>query len=146
MDSTEVASTGDTGTVEVSEITKTVEQETPEGAFKHEEMKEQLQDQLEKLDGVQEKAEELLPTSEAPFKEEELKVEILTDIPEPATSTKPPTDAEICEELLKYLQEDSFNLNITERQLRNRLEEHFGLPLKDRKAIIRDKVSDPAST
>ena len=53
-----------------------------------------------------------------------------------------PSDAEIKDELLKYLQEDSFTMDVTERQLRGRLEKHFGLPLKDRKGIIRDKVWD----
>ena len=53
---------------------------------------------------------------------------------------KPPTDAELLEQLLRYLEEDSFTMDVTERQLRSRLEKHFGVPLKDRKTIIRDKV------
>jgi hypothetical protein len=51
-----------------------------------------------------------------------------------------PTDVEITDKLLGYLEEDTFTMDITERQLRNRLEQHFGVPLKDKKSIIRDKV------
>lgn len=51
-----------------------------------------------------------------------------------------PSDDEISEELLLYLKEDSFTMDVTERQLRTRLEKHFCVPLKEKKAIIRDKV------
>jgi len=68
--------------------------------------------------------------------------------PEPAQEIKEeetempivPTDVEITDTLLGYLKEDTFTMDITERQLRSRLEKHFGLPLKDKKSIIRDKV------
>ena len=55
-----------------------------------------------------------------------------------------PADAELLAELLRYLEEDSFTMDVTERQLRNRLEGHFGVSLKDRKTIIRDKVAEPS--
>lgn len=56
------------------------------------------------------------------------------------TAPAAPSDGAIKEELLKYLKEDTFTMDVTERQLRTRLEAHFGMPLKDKKTVIRDQV------
>lgn len=74
--------------------------------------------------------------------EPEAKQEPAQDIKEEVAEVSvPPSDAELTSTLLGYLKEDTFTMDITERQLRNRLEKHFGVPLKDRKSIIRDKVA-----
>ena len=52
-----------------------------------------------------------------------------------------PSEVAIKVKLLSYLEEDTFTMNVTERQIRGRLEEHFGVPLKDKKKVIRDEAS-----
>ena len=61
-------------------------------------------------------------------------------VAEASGSVQSPSDEAVEEELLKYLKEESFTLDVTERQLRTRLEAHFGVPLKHKKTVIRDRV------
>ena len=131
-------------TIETVELTNTIEGVPANGL----DVKKEANEAVDRL--VKPAVAEVRTTLDAlkdekkPEENEEIVVEATIEAQDTPSVAKPPTDAELLEELLRYLEEDSFTMDTTERQLRNRLEKHFGVPLKDRKTIIRDKVGRPA--
>ena len=127
-------------TVETAVPTKTIEEAPPASAGIQAEaagaadsfVKSNATELKTTLDGLQNEKE--------PVKEDQIAAPARVQANDLAAIAKPPTDAELLDELLRYLEEDTFTMDVTERQLRSRLEKHFGVPLKDKKTIIRDKV------